>query len=49
MFLPSADSSSPDFSQITSQAAAEALAQEGQLTKLLLLPEIFGAGNFRWE
>lgn len=45
MFIPSSGTESPDFSQITSQAAAEALAQEGQLTKLLLLPEIFGGND----
>lgn len=45
MFRPSADSSGSDFSDITSQAAAERLAHDGHLTKLLLLPEVFGGAD----
>jgi hypothetical protein len=38
----STPSSGPDFSHVTSQEQAEALAQVGELEQLLLLPEIFG-------
>jgi hypothetical protein len=38
-------SDGPDFSDITSVEAAEALVQQGHLTRLLLLPEVFGGSD----